>query len=116
MANLQVSHSDVRVSHLSPQRRRLLRLMQRLHFGTIHDLQVRAREPVLDPLPRVVRRCKNGGLNQHRSKANAEDFALKREWVEFFACLDEIGDGAVLLVEVAHGLPIIHEYEEVIRV
>lgn len=91
-------------------------LAQRLYFGTIHNLHVRDREPVLDPPPRVVRRKKNGGVNQPRPQADSSDFALKREWVDFFHDLDLIGDGVILLIEVSHGLPIIHEYEDAILV
>lgn len=102
--------------HLSVARQRLAALMQRLSFGTIHNLQVRAGEPVLDPRPRTIRRKKNGGNNHPRPQAGASDFALKRELVEFFADVDAMGDGIVLLIEVAHGLPIIHEFEDVIDV
>lgn len=108
--------ADIRKLHLSRPRQRLIILMQLLFFGSIHDLHIRAGEPILDPLPRVVRRRKNGGINQPRPQADSADFALKREWVEFFADLDAIGDGVILSIEVMHGLPIVHEFEDVIHV
>lgn len=107
---------DVRKQHLSPDRRRLVTLAQLLVFGTIHKLPVRGGEPVLDPPPRTVRRRKSGGTNQPRPQAEAPDFALKREWVEFFRDLDTIGDRVILTIEVAHGLPIVYEFEDVIPV
>lgn len=107
---------DPTMRNLTPARQRLLSLMQRLCFGTIHNLHFRAGDPVFEPPPRVVRRKKNGGTNQPRPQANAGDFALKLEWVEFFHDLDAMGDGVILLIEVAHGLPIIHEYEDAIPV
>jgi len=116
MVPFNPSHPDLHKRHLSPARQRLIILMQRLYFGTIHDLRLRAGEPVMDPLPRIVRRRKNGGRNQPRPQADADDFALKREWVEFFADLDAIGDGVILMIEVMHGLPIVHEFEDVIHV
>lgn len=107
---------DPRKAHVSVARQRLISLMQRLCFGSIEGLRVAAGEPILDPLPRVVRRRKNGGANAPRPQVMSSDFVLKREWVDFFRDLDAIGDGVILLIEVAHGLPIIHEFEDVIRV
>ena len=103
-----------RKRHLSPARKRLLTLVQRLCFGTIENLQVQAGEPSWDPPPRVIRRRKNGSANEPRPQAEADDFALKRQWVDFFADLDAMSDGTILLIEVAHGLPILHEYEDVV--
>jgi hypothetical protein len=103
-------------SQVSRNRQRLVLMMQRLCFGSIHNLKVSSGEPVLDPLPRVVRRRKNGGANQPRPQESASDFVLKREVVEFLQDLDAIGDGTILIIEVAHGLPIIHEFEDVIPV
>jgi hypothetical protein len=108
--------ADVRKTGLSVPRQQLVTLLQNLGFGSIHNLNVRAGEPVLDPPPRIVRRRKNSGISQPRPQANAVDFALKREWVEFLSDLDAIGNGVVLLIEVAHGLPIIHEFEDTIAV
>lgn len=110
------SQPDVRKGHLSKSRQKLVALAQQLCFGQIHNLHVHGGEPVLDPLPRVVRRRKNGGVNQPRPQIGAADFALKREWIEFFADLDVIGEGVILSIEVMHGLPIVHEFEDVIHV
>lgn len=103
-------------SQLTKDRRRLVHLAQRLCFGTIVNLPVRGSEPVLDPLPRTIRRKKPGGCNSPRPQANSVDFALKRDWLEFFADLDSMGDGMILLIEVAHGLPLVYEFEDVITV
>jgi len=100
----------------SPARQQFVLLLQRIGFGTIQDLSIRAGNPVLDPLPRVRTRRKNGGSTPSRPSAATSDFALKREWVDFFRDLDAIGNGTVVLVEVAHGLPIIHEFEGVLPV
>ena len=108
--------SDPSKSSLSSNRRRLLKLMQCINFGRIENLQVRGGDPVLDPLPRVIRRKKNGGINQPHAQAGASDFALKREWVEFFRDLDAMGHGVILSIEVAHGLPIVYEFEDVIPI
>lgn len=116
MALFRPSHPDLSKRHVSSARQRLIYLMQQLYFGQIHNLRVRGGEPILDPPPRTVRRRKNGGTNQPRPQADSADFALKREWVEFFADLDAIGEGVILSIEVMHGLPIVHEFEDVIHV
>jgi len=96
----------------SPARQRLVMLAQKQLFGTIHDLPFRNGEPVFDPPPRVVRRVKLGGHNTARPQAGAADFALKQEWVEFFNHLDACENGTVLVIEVAHGLPLFFEIEQ----
>lgn len=101
---------------LSPACKRLVKLMQKLHFGTIPILPVKDGQPVLDPLPRVVRCKKKGGINQARPQAESTDFVLKREVVDLLQDIKAIGSGNVLKIVVAHGLPILYEYEDVIRV
>ena len=93
-------------------RQRLVMLAQKQLFGTIHDLPFRNREPVFDPPPKVIRRVKLGGHNTARLQAAAADFALKQEWVEFFNHLDSCENGNVLVIEVAHGLPLFFEIEQ----
>jgi len=110
------SKGDLRKRHLSDARQRLVVLLQRVGFGAVHNLVVRSGEPVLDPPPLVRVRRKNGSVSPSRPSATTADFALKREWVDFFRDLDGIGDGVVQLIEVAHGLPIIHEFDTVISV
>lgn len=110
------SHRDLSLSQLTPTRRRLVLLMQELCFGTIHDLPVRSGQPVLASPLRVVRRKKLGGINHPRPQSGQADFALKREVVEFLNDLDVIDTGTILTIEVAHGLPILYEFEDVIRV
>lgn len=107
---------DVRLSSLPAPRQRLVRLLQGLGFGRIEGLEVKAGQPCLDPMPRVIRRRKNTSSDGPRPQINTGDFAMKREWVEFFRDLDAIGTGTILSIEVAHGLPIIHEFEDVITV
>lgn len=107
--------SDIRKQQLSPARQRLVDLMRELNFGTILNLRIVDGEPVLDPMPRVIRRRKNTNRCEPPRIA-ADDFALKSELVAFFRDFDLIRDGTILLIEVAHGLPIVHEFEDVINV
>ncbi len=91
--------------HVSSCRARLLELMQALNFGRIERLPVRAGEPVLDPLPTVVREVKFGGQNGARDEWALGDFALKAPVVELFKELDRLRDGLIDVLTVKHGLP-----------
>ncbi len=96
-------------SSLSPARRSLVELMQRVNFGRIEGLVIRGGEPVLEDLgTRVVLEVKFGGENGPRPEAAAAaaaDFALKRQVVELFGHFDRLGDGRIEVLTVKHGLP-----------
>jgi len=94
-----------RKSGLSPSRRRLLTLLQRLNFGRIEGLAVRGGEPVFDPQPRVVREVKFLCENGPRPETAMADFALKAQVQDLFAHLEAVGEGVVESIEVKHGLP-----------
>lgn len=91
--------------HVSFCRTRLLELMQALNFGRIERLPVRAGEPVLDPLPTIVREVKFGGQNGARDEWALGDFALKAQVVELFRELDRLHDGLIDVLTVKYGLP-----------
>lgn len=103
---------DTTLSSLPPARQRLIRRAQQLGFGRIERLRLRNGNPEFDSPTRVIRRRKHGGANQPRPQASCEDFALKREWSELFAELEAIGNGEILVIEFAHGLPLFFEIEE----
>lgn len=115
MKNIVPPRSELRKQDLSRERQRLVDLCQRLWFGSVRNLPIRSSDPVLDPLPRTVRRRKNTCVGATRAHSS-EDYSLKQEWVAFFADLDLIKDGIILEIEVANGLPLIHEYDDVITV
>src|SRR5262245_54811243 len=94
-----------RLKSLSPARRRLVQLMQDHSFCRIEDLAIRNGEPVVDPLPTLVREVKFGGENGPRPEAGATDFALKSQVVELFREFDALGDGTIACIVVKHGLP-----------
>lgn len=97
---------------LSPARRRLVELMQRLNFGRLEGLRVRNGEPFFDPTPRVIRSVKLGGDNGLRREASKADFLIKAEVIELFNIFDQIGDGVVESIDVRHGLPCGMTYPE----
>ncbi len=90
---------------LPPARKRLLDLLQRINFGRLEGLLVRGGDPVLTPLPRVVREYKFAAENGPRPEAGLADFALKAQHRDLFRLLDEVGDGTIAVLTVKHGLP-----------
>lgn len=90
---------------LPEPRKRLIELMQSINFGRVEGLAIRAGDPVLDPLPRVVREIKFGGENGPRPELGASDFVLKSQVVELFRFFDQLGNGTIDAIEVKHGLP-----------
>jgi len=106
---------EVRKRTLSPPRKLVVELMQRINFGRIEGLVVRGGEPVFDPLPRVVRTVKIGGDNGPRPESRSEDFAVKQKVAEFLSHLEHLGNGVVRCIEVKYGLPFTVEIEELIE-
>ena len=96
-------------SALSPARRRLVALMQRINFGRVEHLAVRGGEPVLDPMPRVVVEYKFAAENGPRPETGRPDFALKAQVVDLFHLLDRVGDGTLPVLSVKHGVPFLAE-------
>lgn len=90
---------------LSPARRRLVTLLQQVNFGRLEGLVVRGGEPVLDPLPVVVREHKFAGENGPRAELGRPDTALKAQHLDLLAELDRLGDGHIPVLTVKHGLP-----------
>ena len=99
--------------NLSVARQQLVGLMQRINFGRVFDLEVRDGQPVMDPLPRVVREIKFGGDNGPRPEAAKADFTLKAQVRDLFAELEALGDGVIPCIEIQRGLPFRMTVEEV---
>lgn len=99
-------------SALSPARRRLLALLQRVNYGRVEHLVVRGGEPVLEPRPRVVAEVKFGGDAGARPEARLPDFTLKAQHVDLLALLDRLGDGVIPLLVARDGLPFRAEVSE----
>lgn len=98
---------------LSPARRQLIELMQRINYGRIEGLSIRRGEPVLDPPPRIIREIKFGGENGPRPEVAKPDFTLKAQVRDLFAQMEALGDGVVPCIEVQRGLPFRMAIEEV---
>lgn len=100
---------------LPPERQRLLRVLQQVNHGRIYDLHIRDGQPVLDPMPRVVRTLKFPGDNGPRPEIGIQEYALKTHIVQFFACLDAMRDGVIEVLEFRDGLPVAAATDETLR-
>ena len=100
-----MSDSAANKASLSPARRRLLEICQKINFGRIENLSIRDGEPVLDPLPLIVREVKFGGENGPRPELGADDFCLKKKHVDLFDLFDQIQNGVIDVLVLQHGLP-----------
>jgi hypothetical protein len=92
-------------SSLSPNRRQLVEMMQRLNFGCIENLAIHAGDPTLSPAPRIVQDIKLDVDTVPRPELDREDFELKKSVVELFKHFDSLQDGTIAVVEVRYGLP-----------
>ena len=83
----------------------LLGLFQTIRFGRIHRLHVRGGQPDLAAGAPWTRTVKVLGENAPHPCTQAKDFTLRREVVEFFRLLQDVGDGQVADIQVRNGLP-----------
>ena len=97
--------ANVRNSKLSFARRNLLTLLREIGFGYIENLLVKQGEPVLEPLPRIMRDVKLKRRDDVGGNWIGDDFVLKEEMIELFVHLERLCDGTVARVEVRHGVP-----------
>jgi hypothetical protein len=92
-------------SQLTPARRAIVELLQRINFGIIHNLKVENRQPVLNPEPTVIREIKLAAENGPRSEYHTPNFRLKPQWIELFELFDSLGTGVIESLEFKNGIP-----------
>lgn len=91
---------------LSPKKQQLVELCQRVNFGSLKDLKVRAGEPVLDPPPIILRTCKFRGENGPHPASARHDFELKDEIKELVEIFDREQTLDIEELVVVDGLPV----------
>ena len=96
-------------SSLSPARRRLLELFLRLLFGRIEGLVIRNGEPVLDPLPRIIRVCKYLPGENGRRPRRVDTIVHSDQVIALFRQFDRIGNGTIDQLVVQNALPFVSE-------
>jgi hypothetical protein len=98
---------------LSNTDRRLVALCQRIRYGTILRLRVRNGEPDWNGGVRWKQTVMVTGENDPHPCLSLTDYPLRREVVEFFRLLNQIGDGEILNVGIRNGLPFTFQIEGV---
>jgi hypothetical protein len=104
--------ADLTRQSLSAEQQRLLRLLQRIRYGRILRLHVCDGQPVVDHRVVWTRTVKVLGENVPHPSSRSEDFVLRREVVEFFLLLAELGEGEIANLEIRNGLPFTFEVNE----
>lgn len=93
-------------SALTPARKRLVELMQDVNYGRIEGLQVRDREPLFDPPPKVLRLFLFGKENGTHTARGSDDFALKKKTTELFEVFDRERSLSIHELIIDNGLPV----------
>jgi hypothetical protein len=92
-------------SQLSRSRQILIRLCQRVNYGSILDVQVRDGDPCFaGPLNVSVDVRLDGNLVE-RPELNLPDFALPIESCRLLSQIDSLGNGVVEKIVVHDGIP-----------
>lgn len=96
---------------LTPAKRWLVHRMHQTYHGTMHNLLVRAGEPVTKPPPKVKQAFKLGG-KRSRPKVVPDDFDLKEQHVELLELMDSKQNGTIAKLVIQDGLPFLVEWED----
>jgi hypothetical protein len=83
---------------------RLVRLMQKLHFGEVLDLEIRSGQPDFTNPPRLMEAISLGCESGPHAEVANDDFQLKNSVVKLLETLERVGEGRVT-IRVRHGLP-----------
>jgi hypothetical protein len=97
---------------LPPEQQYLVRLFQHIRYGRIHRLLVRGGRPELSAGVTWTRTVKVHGDNAPHPGSQADDFALRREVVEFFRMLEVLCDAEVTDIQIRDGFPFTFELSE----
>jgi hypothetical protein len=93
-------------SQVSSARQTLIRLCQAMNYGSIQELTVRNREPILTDAPmRLLADLKLDGVDEPRPEVALSDFVLSVELVRLMFLLDRMGEGKISRIEIRAGLP-----------
>ena len=93
-------------STVSPARRRLIELMQDVHYGSIEGLQIRDCEPVVNPPPAAVRDLVLGKFERSHPARELSDFHLRDALIDLFELFDRERDVDIDRLSIQSGLPL----------
>jgi hypothetical protein len=100
-----VSRADTKKRTLSNARQQLLTILQTLNYGRIEKLEIRGGEPILDPMPLLVREHKFASEKGPRAEVRLADFTLRDQQLDLLRLLDDVNDGTILVLTCKGGLP-----------
>lgn len=100
---------------ISEAQKRLLQLMQEVHYGKIEDLVISGGEPVMGLNVKVLRDVKLSGESSRKPVFADRDYLDKPQVVEMLRQFRRLGDGVVQLVEIHDGLPFRIHIVEMVR-
>ena len=95
----------MRLSDLSPRRRKLTLSMRELQFGEMLGLEVEDGEPVLTPPPGIVRDVLHAKDDRKTGSRSPIDFELKQEIIDLLEAFDREQNCKFEVIFVKHGLP-----------
>lgn len=96
---------EITKRQVSQPRRALIELGQYINHGWIENLEVRDREPVMDPQPIFYHDFKFEAENGPRDELTLDDFVLKAKQLELFAYFDRLKNGFIRRLDFKGGLP-----------
>jgi hypothetical protein len=102
---LPLPPQPVRRSDLSAPRQQLLDVCQRVGFGYLPDLPVIDGEPVLSASQQVVIDYVFGKPTNGLRPRAGQDFLLRVQAAQLFACLDQLQNCVITRLVVQDGLP-----------
>jgi hypothetical protein len=85
--------------------RYFLAAMNELGYGRFESVRIEHRALVLDPWPKTVRSLTFGAESPPPQKGFQDEFELKPAVVKFFQYVRAIGEGEILCLTIARGLP-----------
>lgn len=100
---------------ITEAQKRLLQLMQEVHYGRIEDLVICNGEPVMGLPVKILRDVKLSGECSRKPILADRDYLDKPQVVEMLRQFHRLGDGVVQLVEIHDGLPFRIHIVEMVR-
>ncbi len=95
----------IRFSHLSASRQFLIRLCQRVNYGSILNLRVVDSDVCFESPPDIIVEVKLDGDITQRHELDLTDFALPVESYRLLAQIDSLKNGVIEKIVVHEGLP-----------
>lgn len=91
---------------LSPQKQKLVEMMQEVAFGRITDLQVKDGEPFFTPSTKINRKVLFGKERNVKPTRYSENFILKEQVQQLFDTMEQDKTFTINELVIGNGLPL----------